>query len=267
MENNQRLDILVSQILGVSREYAKQIILEGKCEVDGKIQKKPGAKYPENSLITLDAIAPNFVSRGGLKLEKAIKNFNLNVENLLCMDIGASTGGFTDCLLQNGAAHVLAVDNGKEQLSPLLTKNPQVVSMENTDIRSLSLEDLPFIPNFIACDVSFISLTHIIPKIVEFLVESSVAVLLIKPQFELGPSRVNKKGVAKNPKDHIVAIKQICDAAAENSLQPVNLDFSPIKGQSGNIEYLILLKKDAKCDNCFNLNVEKIVQEAFDTLR
>ena len=266
LENSQRLDVWVSQILGVSREYAKQIVLDGKCVVDGKIEFKPGAKFSENAEISLNVGPPRYVSRGGYKIEKAIESFNLNVDNLYCMDVGASTGGFTDCLLKHGAAAVLAVDNGCGQLSPILAENSQIIALENTDIRTLNLDDLPFIPNLIAVDVSFISLIHIVPKVAELLSETGQAVLLIKPQFEVGPGRVSK-GISKNPKDHIGVIANIAEMASNCGLQPMALDFSPIKGQSGNIEYLILLKKDTKCINLDKFLVEKIVQEVFATLR
>jgi len=257
----KRLDVLVCETLGVSRKYAKKVILAGKCVVDGKIESKPGAKFDEGSEISVNADLPRFVSRGGEKLKKAIDVFRLDLRNLYCVDIGASTGGFTDCMLQNGAKAVLAVENGVKQLHPKLLVDERVISWENMDIREVSIEKLPFVAQFIATDLSFISIVHILPKIAELLAEHDRTVLLIKPQFEAGIGKVDKKGVLQNKKDHFTAILKVCTAAQEFGLTPLGLDFSPIKGQNGNREYLLLMAKNGKP----SIITDKIIQNVVDT--
>ncbi|MCL2575258.1 MAG: TlyA family RNA methyltransferase [Defluviitaleaceae bacterium] len=240
---DKRLDVLVCEILGVSREYAKEIILAGKCEVSGKVIKKCGAKFSKDTNIIVNAKLPRFVSRGGEKLAKAIIVFDLHLQGLRCMDIGASTGGFTDCILQNGADNVIAIENGKEQLHPKLLSDERVISWENVDIREVYKDKLPFIPQFIATDLSFISIKHILPKVFEVLVEGGQAVLLVKPQFEVGRGKVNKRGVVTDEKARIMALEGICTAAKEIGLKAMGTETSPIKGQNGNVEYLLLVEK------------------------
>ncbi|MCL2235559.1 MAG: TlyA family RNA methyltransferase [Defluviitaleaceae bacterium] len=240
---SKRLDALVCGLLGVSREYAKDLIQKGKVMVDGKTIIKPGAKFAENTAVVVDADPPKYVSRGGLKLEKAFEVFGFDVYGLNCMDVGASTGGFTDCMLQYGANKVFAVENGHGQMVEKFLKDPRVISREGLDIRDLELADLPFAPQFAAVDLSFISLTHVLPKISELLENESEALLLVKPQFEVGRGKVGKNGVVKNPKDHIEVLNKVCDAACSCGLQPVAVDFSPITGQNGNLEYLLLVEK------------------------
>ena len=205
----RRLDVLVSEHLGVSREYAKEVIESGKCKVDGKIIIKSGVKLPSDICLVIDAIKPQYVSRGGKKLAKAIKVFNLNLQGVLCMDIGASTGGFTDCMLQNGAKSVIAIENGKAQLHPSLLSDPRVISLENTDIRDICPLQLPYLPQFIAVDLSFISLSLVVPKLSELLRPSGYAVLLIKPQFEVGKTGVGRRGIVRDANAHIAVIKRL----------------------------------------------------------
>jgi 23S rRNA (cytidine1920-2'-O)/16S rRNA (cytidine1409-2'-O)-methyltransferase len=234
---------LVSEALGISREFAKQLIVSGKCKVAGKTEYKPGAKFSENVLTDIEAEPLPYVSRGGLKLAWAIEAFGLDLRGLLCMDAGAAAGGFTDCMLQNGAGQVLAVDNGKNQLHPKLVKDSKVMSWEETDIRSLSPDKMPFVPQFIAVDVSFISVTLVLSNIVEILADGGKVVILVKPQFEVGPGKVDKKGVVKNLKDHKVAINGVRAKLEELGMVVLGLETSPVKGKNGNTEYLLLASK------------------------
>jgi 23S rRNA (cytidine1920-2'-O)/16S rRNA (cytidine1409-2'-O)-methyltransferase len=238
----KRLDVLVSEILDVSRDYAKQLIVSGKCTVAGKIENKPGAKFALDASITIEAEPLPYVSRGGLKLARAIEVFELDLQGLLCMDIGAATGGFTDCMLQNGAKQVLALENGKGQLHPKLAANPQVISWEETDIRAINPAKMPFAPQFIAADLSFISITLALPTIAQILVNGGKIVILIKPQFEVGPGKVDKKGVIKDPKDRKTAINSVCAKLEELGMAVLGLEESPIKGKNGNTEYLLLAR-------------------------
>ncbi|MDR2167155.1 MAG: TlyA family RNA methyltransferase [Clostridiales bacterium] len=259
---DRRLDLLVSEAAGVSREFAKELIVSGKCSVLGRVRRKPGAKFPENTAVFVDAVPPQFVSRGGLKLAKALRVFNLELQNKYCLDVGAATGGFTDCMLQNGAKSVFAVENGIGQLHPKLAADPRVISREGLDIRDLSPEELPFEPEFIAVDLSFISLTLVLPKISEFLAKSGQIVLLAKPQFEVGPGRVDKRGVARRPNDHIAAIERVCEAVKTCGLRPAGLDFSPIKGQNGNREYLFFADRIGGVE-LSKSTIQKVVNRAF----
>lgn len=259
----KRLDVIVCQSLGVSREYAKELIQAGKVFVDGNMIAKSGVKFTENTQVYVDAHAPKFVSRGGLKLEKAIDSFGINLQGLNCLDIGAATGGFTDCMLQKGANAVLAVENGHGQMSKRLLADPRVISLEGLDIRHLQDCHMPFAPQFIAVDLSFISITHVLPKISQLLSPNQEAVLLIKPQFEVGRGKVGKNGVVKNPKDHVVVLKTICGIAEEHGFTPIGLVFSPIKGQNGNIEYLLHTTNKHLEHNISSSKIETVVKVAF----
>ncbi|MCL2620967.1 MAG: TlyA family RNA methyltransferase [Defluviitaleaceae bacterium] len=262
---SKRLDVIVCGLLGVSREYAKELIQAGKVAVDGGIVTKSGVKLPENVSIYVDGGTPKFVSRGGFKLEKAIDTFGIDLRGLNCLDIGAATGGFTDCMLQNGANVVLAVENGHGQMAEKLLADPRVICREGLDIRDLTADDMPFIPQFIAVDLSFISITLVLPKIAEFLAQGKDAVLLIKPQFEVGRSKVGKNGVVKNPKDHITTLKSVCEVAKSHGLVPVGLDFSPIKGQNGNIEYLMQVT-NKRPNDVYHVGIEAVVDTSFKEL-
>jgi len=239
----KRLDIMVSNTLDVSRKYAKEVISAGKCAVDGKIVTKPGAKFSINADIHVDAEKMPYVSRGGQKLAAALEKFDINLQGQLCLDIGASTGGFTDCMLAHGAKQVIALDNGTGQLSPILAQDARVISMENADIRAISAADLPFAPQFISCDVSFISLEKIIPSIASLSPANCRAVFLLKPQFECGRGEINKKGVVKNIKAHDAAVKRVSLCLANHGFAVIGVTQSPITGQNGNIEYLIYAHK------------------------
>lgn len=239
----KRFDIMVCKQLDVSREYAKEIILAGKCSVDGEIITKPGAKIAETSKIASEVGKLPFVSRGGLKLAHALEKFHINLQGLRCLDIGASTGGFTDCMLQRGAKCVIALDNGHGQLAQTLHHDPRVIPIEGRDIRGIILDDLPYQPDFIATDLSFISLTLVIPKVSELLEAGGKAVFLVKPQFECGRTKLDKKGVVRSQAARDKAVKRIRDALADNGFAATNIDQSPITGQNGNVEYLILAEK------------------------
>ena len=239
----KRLDVLVCEHIGVSREYAKEIILSGKCTVAGVAVTKPGLRFAEDCVIEIHAEKLPYASRGGIKLAHAIEKFDIGLAGRLCIDIGASTGGFTDCMLQNEAAAVIALDNGRGQLAEKLLNDPRVISMEGINIMTLNADMLPFVPSFAAVDLSFISLEKAIPKVSEVLKSGGQSVFLLKPQFECGPRSLNKKGVVTSLSAHIAAIQKILFAIIDAGMTVRAMDFSPITGQNGNVEYLILAKK------------------------
>lgn len=238
----KRLDILVYEKgFADSREKAKALIMEGIVLVNGEREDKPGSSFPEESVITLKGRPLPYVSRGGLKLEKAIRVFGLDLKDKICMDAGASTGGFTDCMLQNGAARVYAVDVGYGQLDWKLRNDERVVCMEKTNVRYLTPEQIPDRCSFASIDVSFISLKKILLPVASILEDEGEIAALIKPQFEAGREKVGKKGVVKDPSVHREVIREIAGFALSNGLSVKNLDYSPVKGPEGNIEYLIHL--------------------------
>ncbi len=241
----ERLDaLLVKKGLCTSRERAKELIRNGQVTVDNRPAKKASEQLSEASELSVTGETLKYVSRGGLKLEKAIGFFDLSVGDMTCMDIGASTGGFTDVLLQNGAAKVYAVDVGRDQLHEKLRNDPRVISMEQTNIRYLESKDVDDIRfDFICCDASFISLTHILPVIKSFLKEGGKSVCLIKPQFEAGKQRLGKNGVVKNPKIHEDIKKEVSAFAETIGLKVRGITESPIKGPEGNTEFLMLVEK------------------------
>ena len=225
-----------------SRQQAREAILNGCVWVDGKPAEKPSQLCAETvSVLIAENVMP-YVSRGGLKLKKAIDMFGINMTGEVAMDIGASTGGFTDCMLKNGVSMVYAVDVGSDQLDPELQKDARVISMENTDIRRVQKYDFLDV-TFISVDVSFISLALIIPKISELLSQEGRAVCLVKPQFEAGRRNVGKNGLVKKKSVHVSVIKNILNLCTQHGLYACELTFSPIKGGSGNIEYLLYIKK------------------------
>jgi len=256
-----RIDVLVAAQTGVSREVAKELIVTGKVSTNGAVCTKAGAKFADDSVILVDDSGERFVSRGGQKLAKAIAVFGIEVEGRMCLDIGASTGGFTDCLLRNGAKQVIAAENGAGQMDERIRADERVISMENTDIRTVKL-DIKF--DFITCDVSFISSTKIIPSIVGFMAENGSAVILVKPQFEVGPKVVSKRGVVKSEKAHISAVYGVLDCVSANGLTVRGLDYSPITGGSGNIEYLLHVSKNT--DKATVIDVKSVVKSAFEGL-
>ena len=240
----ERLDVLlVKKGLASSREKAKAIIMSGIVFVDGQREDKAGSTFDEKQEIIVKGKTLKYVSRGGLKLEKAMKNFDIVLKDKVCMDVGASTGGFTDCMLQNGAVKVYSIDVGYGQLDWKLRNDPRVVCMEKTNIRYVVPEDLEGPAAFSSIDVSFISLTKVLPAVLGVMKEDGQLVCLIKPQFEAGREKVGKNGVVKDIDVHKEVILMIADYAMANGLGVMGLDFSPIKGPKGNIEYLIYLDK------------------------
>lgn len=244
MADKERLDVLmVNNGLAASRELAKAYIMAGDVYVDGNKEDKAGTKVDVNANIELRGKVMPYVSRGGYKLEKAMEVFPVTIEGKICMDIGSSTGGFTDCMLQNGASKVYSIDVGYGQLAWKLRNDERVVCMEKTNVRYITEEQVPDKPQFASVDVSFISLTKVIPPALNVMSEDAQLVCLIKPQFEAGREKVGKKGVVRDKKVHEEVILKIIDFAFEIGLNVIGIDFSPIKGPEGNIEYLIMLDR------------------------
>lgn len=243
----ERLDVLlVQQGYAASREKAKAIIMSGNVFINGQREDKAGTTFdPQKIQIEVKGSTLKYVSRGGLKLEKAMEVFDIDLSQRICMDIGASTGGFTDCMLQNHAEKVYAIDVGHGQLDWKLRNDPRVVCMEKTNFRYLEPKDLEDQPSFASVDVSFISLTKILPPAREILTAQGEMVCLIKPQFEAGKEKVGKKGVVREPEIHKEVIAAVMDFAHSLGFLILGLDFSPIKGPEGNIEYLLHIKKQA----------------------
>ncbi len=240
----KRLDILVTERgLAESREKAKILIMAGQVYVDNQKADKPGDTFSEDAQVEVRGKGLQYVSRGGLKLEKAMKQFGLTLTDKICMDVGASTGGFTDCMLQNGACKVYSVDVGYGQLAWSLRTDPRVVNLERTNARYLTKEQIPEEIGFFSVDVSFISLTIILPAVRPLMAEHGQAVCLIKPQFEAGREKVGKKGVVRDQAVHREVIEKIRDFALENGFSVLGLTYSPVKGPEGNIEYLIYLER------------------------
>ncbi len=241
----ERLDVLLlNKGLASSREKAKAIIMSGIVYVDGEKEDKAGTLFPENVSIEVRGNTLKYVSRGGLKLEKAMKSFVIDLDGKVCMDVGASTGGFTDCMLQNGAVKVYSVDVGHGQLDWRLRNDERVVCMEKTNIRYVKPDDIDEVIDFASIDVSFISLTKVLLPVKNLLNKTGEIVCLIKPQFEAGREKVGKKGVVRDKNVHAEVIEMVMDFAASIELYPLMLDFSPVKGPEGNIEYLLYLTKD-----------------------
>ena len=246
MAEKKRLDVLlVERGIASSREKAKTMIMEGNVYVDGMREDKAGSSFKDTARIEYRGEKLRYVSRGGLKLEKAVECFSLDLRGLICMDIGASTGGFTDCMLQNGASKVYSIDVGYGQLDWGLRNDSRVVSMEKTNFRYLTPSDIPDIPDFATADVSFISLSKILPPASSILKDKGSMVCLIKPQFEAGRELVGKKGVVRDPAVHEAVIKDCIGYAVENGFIVSGLDYSPIQGPEGNIEYLLYIIKDS----------------------
>lgn len=239
-----RLDVALTQRgLAESRQKAQALIMAGEVYVNGQRETKAGAPVKEEDALEVRGKALPYVSRGGLKLEKAMTHFGLRLDGCVCMDVGSSTGGFTDCMLQNGAVKVYAIDVGHGQLDWKLRNDPRVVCMEKTNIRYVTPEDIGEKADFSSIDVSFISLTKVLPPVYELLKEQGQVVCLIKPQFEAGREKVGKKGVVRDPAVHREVIEKITSFASEMGFALLNLEYSPIKGPEGNIEYLLYLQK------------------------
>lgn len=265
----ERLDVLlVKRNLAESREKAKAIIMSGNVFVEGQREDKAGSTFSDEVQIEIKGHTLPYVSRGGLKLEKAMKNFDLDLENKVCTDVGSSTGGFTDCMLQNGARKVFAIDVGRGQLAWKLRQDERVVSMEKTNIRYVTPEDLGEPIDFSSIDVSFISLTKVLLPIRNYLKPDGEIVALIKPQFEAGREKVGKKGVVREKSTHHEVIEQVLSYAVSIGFQVLELAYSPIKGPEGNIEYLVHLKKTEEPITLSDVKVdrEKVVDAAFEEL-
>ncbi len=266
----KRLDILMTErALAPSREKAKAYIMSGSVYVDGQKEDKAGTMFPEEVSIEVRGNTLPYVSRGGLKLEKAMKNFGVSLEGKVCMDVGASTGGFTDCMLQNGAVKVYSIDVGYGQLDWKLRNDPRVVCMEKTNIRYVLPEHLEEKADFSSIDVSFISLTKVLLPVRNLLTDEGEIVCLIKPQFEAGREKVGKKGVVRDPAVHLEVIEKVIAYAAAIHLEPRHLSFSPIKGPEGNIEYLLHLKKrpeEQEIISRLDTDPETVVREAHQEL-
>lgn len=264
----ERLDVLlVKNGYAQSREKAKATIMAGLVYVNGQKEDKAGSTFEEEGLnLEVRGAALRYVSRGGLKLEKALKVFPIDLNGKTCMDIGASTGGFTDCMLQNGAAKVYAIDVGYGQLDWKLRNDERVICMEKTNFRYVTKEDIGEEVDFASCDVSFISLSKILGPAYGILKDEGRMVCLIKPQFEAGKEKVGKKGVVRDPKVHEEVIENVFGFARENGFSILDLNGSPIRGPEGNIEYLIFLAKDAKEDRFEELfnNIHKVVEETHE---
>ena len=260
----ERLDVLLTR-LGYfdSRERAKAEIMSGMVFVDGQRADKPGMSYDPDARIELHGSAIGFVSRGGLKLEKALSVFPVNPSGKTCMDCGASTGGFTDCLLKRGAARVYAVDVGYGQLAWNLRTDPRVVNMERTNARYLTEGDIPEKLDLAVIDVSFISLSLILPAIKSLLTPEGEVICLIKPQFEAGKDRVGKKGVVRDPEVHRDVLDSFLQTAESLSLHPIGLTWSPIRGPEGNIEYLGYL---SRCQEGLNFDTAALVKASHEEL-
>ncbi len=246
-KEKERLDVLlVNRGLAPSREKAKTLIMAGDVFVNGQREDKPGTTFEEALIKSLEVRGDTlpYVSRGGLKLEKAVKSFGLVLDSKVCMDIGASTGGFTDCMLQNGAALVYSVDVGHGQLDWKLRSDDRVICMEKTNFRYMVRDDIDHDLDFASCDVSFISLTKILLPARRLLKDGGEMVCLIKPQFEAGKDKVGKKGVVRDSAVHREVVHRIFDFMGIAGFEVLGLDFSPIKGPEGNIEYLIYIRKD-----------------------
>jgi len=242
-----RLDVLlVERGLAESREKAKAIIMSGNVFVAGQREDKAGTAFDDKVEIEIKGHTLKYVSRGGLKLEKAMSHFDLSLAGKVCMDVGSSTGGFTDCMLQNGAVKVYAVDVGTNQLAWKLRTDERVVCMEKTNIRYLLPEHIQEPPEFASIDVAFISLTKVLLPVKHLLTEEGQVVALIKPQFEAGREKVGKKGVVREKSTHLEVIEKVLTYAYSIGFDIINLEFSPIKGPEGNIEYLVQLKKTGR---------------------
>lgn len=262
----ERLDILlVRQGLAPSREKAKAVIMTGNVYVNGQREDKAGASFEEGKAhIEVKGVPARYVSRGGLKLEKAVETFKICLTDTICMDIGASTGGFTDCMLQNGAAKVYSVDVGHGQLAWKLRQDERVVCMEKTNFRYMQPADIEDRLDFASVDVSFISLTKILVPARDLLKKKGSMVCLIKPQFEAGREKVGKKGVVREPEIHEEVIRKIIVYTQQIGFAVKGLTYSPIKGPEGNIEYLVYLEKTEQFSAEDFLKEESFEEEALE---
>lgn len=262
-----RLDVyMVEKGLAPSREKAKAIIMAGQVYIDNQKCDKAGQNIEEGTMVEVRGETLKYVSRGGLKLEKAMAEFPITLEGKTTMDIGASTGGFTDCMLQNGAVKVFAVDVGYGQFAWKLRQDPRVVNMERTNIRYVTSEQIGTKIDFASIDVSFISLKLVLPVVYDLLSDNGEVAALIKPQFEAGRGQVGKKGVVRDIKVHYEVVENTIAAAKEFGFTVAGLTFSPIKGPEGNIEYLVYLKKNGCGEDVTADEIKAVVDRSHNTL-
>lgn len=267
MSDKLRLDIAVFERgYAESREKAKALIMSGCVYVNDKKELKSGAQVKSEDIIEVRGGGIRYVSRGGLKLEKAMQVFPIELNNCVCMDIGASTGGFTDCMLQNGASKVYSIDVGYGQLAWKLRTDPRVINLERTNFRYVTREQIPNPVDFASVDVSFISLKKILPVMRELLKNDGKAVCLIKPQFEAGRENIGKKGVVRDKKVHVSVIDEITSFAVENGFDLLGADFSPVKGPEGNIEYLMFIKKSDSPQMTDGFSAEELADNSHNAL-
>ena len=258
----ERLDVMmVNRGLAESREKAKAIIMSGIVYVDNIKEDKAGSTFDEKAQIEVRGNTLKYVSRGGLKLEKAMDCFGVSLAGKVAMDVGSSTGGFTDCMLQNGAVKVYSVDVGHGQLAWKLRNDERVVCMEKTNIRYVTPDDIEDRIEFASIDVSFISLTKVLSPVKELLTDDGEIVCLIKPQFEAGREKVGKKGVVRDQKVHVEVVEMIVDFARQIGFKTLDLSYSPIKGPEGNIEYLLYITKDQTKENK-EFDIKAMVEES-----
>ncbi len=263
----ERLDILLVQRgLAPSREKAKSMIMEGNVFVNNNREDKAGSVFPDDCKLEVHGNTLKYVSRGGLKLEKAMTHFDIRLDDCICMDIGASTGGFTDCMLQNGAKKVYSVDVGYGQFAWKLRQDPRVVCMEKTNIRYVTPQDIGEPLDFASVDVSFISLTKVLPAARELLKDHGQMVCLIKPQFEAGREKVGKKGVVRDKSVHMEVVEHIVGFALANGFSVHHLEYSPIKGPEGNIEYLVHIEKATEPIKEESVDISAVVDAAHENL-
>lgn len=268
MAEKLRLDAyLVSLGLAESREKAKAYIMSGIVYVNNQKAQKAGDTVKTEDKIEVRGATLKYVSRGGLKLEKAMTNFGLALSGKICADIGASTGGFTDCMLLNGAEKVYAIDVGYGQLAWKLRTDERVVNLERTNFRYVTNEQVPDLLDFASVDVSFISLSHILPVMNTLLKNGATAVCLIKPQFEAGKEKVGKKGVVRDINVHKEVNERVSRLIIESGFSLLNLDFSPIKGPEGNIEYLAYIQKDDNPHIAEHISIDEVVEKSHTELK
>ena len=263
----KRLDVLVcEQNPEYTRTAAQRLIMSGVVYINNQKETKAGTMFPEETQVEVRSQGLKYVSRGGLKLEKAMGLFPIDLKDKICMDIGSSTGGFTDCMLQNGARKVYAVDVGKGQLHYKLRNDKRVVVMEKTNIRYVTPDMLPEQIQFASVDVSFISLTLVIPAVLPLMDDEKQMVMLIKPQFEAGREKVGKKGVVREPSTHEEVIEKIVRFSEENGLQIEGLTYSPVRGPEGNIEYLVYVRRKNSDEIFETAKIREVVREAHEVL-
>ena len=268
MAEKIRLDTAVFEAgYAESREKAKALIMAGQVYVNNQKSDKPGTNIKSDDVLEVRGATLKYVSRGGLKLEKAVNNFEFSLEGKICADIGASTGGFTDCMLQNGALKVYAIDVGYGQLAWKLRTDERVVNLERTNFRYVTREEIPDELDFCSVDVSFISLSIIVPVMRTLMKYGGEAVCLIKPQFEAGREKVGKKGVVRDPIVHKEVVERIFNMMLDTGFTVLHLDFSPIKGPEGNIEYLIHIRKSDNPENLCEMTPERIVELSHSMLK